>query len=101
MFFSFSTRRVARASFALGGVLTVTRLVTACCVALLSGCGEDVFTLYRDSVVAKSMRVHVATFDASDGADYNRENCEQARALFQAQPNIQTRFWCEKGTYKK
>jgi hypothetical protein len=40
----------------------------------------------------------LATFDASDG---NKENCEQAQALFQAQPGVKTKFWCEKGRFKK
>jgi hypothetical protein len=47
------------------------------------------------------MRVHVATFDSKDGDKYNRENCDQAQQLFQAQPAVKTKFWCEKGQFKK
>ena len=47
------------------------------------------------------MRLHVATFDAADGEAYNRGNCDQAKELFQAQPGVKTKFWCEKGRYRK
>ncbi|MEX8518687.1 MAG: hypothetical protein AB3X44_09255 [Leptothrix sp. (in: b-proteobacteria)] len=73
-------------------------------VTSLSGCGAsegDIFTLYRNSVLDENLRIHVATFDASDGDKYNKENCVQAQALFQAQPGIKTKFWCEKGRFKK
>ncbi len=30
----------------------------------------------------------IATFDAPEGATYNRENCEIARVLFQEQPGV-------------
>jgi len=43
----------------------------------------------------------VATFDAADGESYNKENCEEARELFQSQDGVKTKFWCEKGRYKK
>lgn len=71
-------------------------------VGCAPGDGE-VYTLYRNSVSqgGDSMRIHVGTFDSRDGHDYNMENCEQARALFQAQPGVKTRFWCEKGRYRK
>ena len=73
---------------------------------LISGCSREardgeLFTLYRSSVTDANMRLHIATFDASDGESYNRENCELARELFQAQPSVRTKFWCEKGLYKK
>lgn len=67
----------------------------------LAATGEEIYTLYRDSVVDRTMRIHVATFDATDGASYNRENCAQARDLFQSQPGVNTKFWCEPGRYKK
>jgi hypothetical protein len=47
------------------------------------------------------MRLHVATFDAKDGEKYNQENCEIARELFQKQDGVITKFWCEKGVFKK
>jgi len=63
--------------------------------------GHDTYTLYRNTVGADTTRVHVATFDAAESGDYNRQNCEQARELFQAQPAIKTRFWCEKGRFAR
>jgi hypothetical protein len=67
----------------------------------LSACSDGTHTLYRNSVTDQNMRIHVATFDATDGDAYNHENCEQAQELFQAQPGVKTKFWCEKGTFKK
>lgn len=66
----------------------------------LAGCDaqSSAFTLYRSSVTGP-MRIHVATFDAADGADYNRENCQVALGLFQAQPGVKVRYWCEKGRF--
>ena len=64
----------------------------------------NIYTLYRNSVVlpgGQTHRYHVATFDTADGHDYNMENCEQARELFMAQPGVRTRFWCEKGRFRK
>jgi hypothetical protein len=65
------------------------------------GSNSNVFTLYRNSVTNANMRIHVATFDADEKEEYNRGNCEQAQALFQAQPGVQVKFWCEKGRFRK
>lgn len=62
---------------------------------------KDTYTLYRNGVTADSLRMHIATFDAREVGDYNRGNCEQARELFQTQPGVRTRFWCEKGRYRR
>lgn len=64
---------------------------------------NSVFTLYRSSAITngESMRIHVASFDASDGEKYNSENCEVAKVLFQNQPGVTVRYWCEKGYFKK
>jgi hypothetical protein len=70
-------------------------------IALL-GCGDTVtYTLYRNSVVLENARLHVATFDAADGEQYNSKNCQAARDLFQQQPGVKTRFWCEKGRFRQ
>ena len=71
--------------------------------ALIVSCdsGGDSFTLYRNSITDENMRIHVASFNSSDGEAYNRGNCEQAQLLFQAQPDVKTKFWCEKGAFKK
>jgi hypothetical protein len=73
-------------------------------ISMLVGCdGGDSATsvLYRNSATDSNMRIHVATFDADGGEAYNRGNCEQAQSLFQTQPGVKTKFWCEKGRYRK
>ena len=79
-------------------MIGATIVLTACTVS-----DNTVFTLYRNSVTTggEEMRLHVATFDSSDGERYNRGNCEQAQILFQSQQGVKTKFWCEKGRYKK
>lgn len=78
---------------------------TAISIALLlAGCGTSdniSFTLYRNSILDENMRIHVASFDAIDGDRYNKENCDQAQELFQNQPTVKNKFWCEKGKFKK
>lgn len=69
-----------------------------------SGSPDDhVFTLYRTSPSTQgdSLRLHVATFDSADGERYNNGNCEVARGLFQGQPGVTVRYWCEKGRFRK
>jgi hypothetical protein len=70
---------------------------------LFFGCSsnDSTYTLYRNSVFDEFERIHVATFDASDGHDYNMENCQRAQILFQGQTKIMTKFWCERGKFKK
>ncbi len=68
---------------------------------LMSCSQNESYTLYRNSVVDKTMRLHVATFDAKDGEKYNQENCEIARELFQKQDGVKVKFWCEKGVFRK
>ncbi len=62
----------------------------------------EIFTLYRSSAVTggETWRVHVATFDAVGDADYNMENCDLARRLFQAQSGVTVKYWCERGRFK-
>lgn len=63
---------------------------------------EDVFTLYRNSVMNSQMRIHVATFDeVGSGTEYNRENCLIAASLFQDQPAVSVLYWCEAGRYQQ
>ena len=78
--------------------------VTLLFVASLPGCSSragstDTYTLYRSSLVSGIKRVHVGSFDAADGDEYNRENCQLAAQLFQSQGGVETKFWCEKGAY--
>lgn len=80
----------------------------ACCAAIsatTSTAATDdntvVFTLYRNSAVNGALRMHVATFDAADGKAYNMANCGQAADLFETQPGVKTRFWCEPGRFRQ
>ena len=61
---------------------------------------ETAATLYQNSVLNENMRYHIATFDTNQGEAYNWENCQIAAELFQNQPLVKTKFWCEKGNYK-
>lgn len=81
-------------------VLIASLAITAAACASTAS-DERIYTLYRSSAVNDSLRIHVATFDAAVGEIYNRDSCEYTRALYQAQPGIDTRFWCEKGVYRK
>lgn len=74
----------------------------------LLGCSPGrpgTYTLYRNTELFEGARLHVATFDAAypdeEMQDYNRENCERARSLFQDQVGVRTRFWCEKGHFRE
>lgn len=62
---------------------------------------QNVVTLYRNSAIDSEMRVHVATFDTNEGAYYNSENCQIAAQLFQGQPGVVVRYWCEPGPYRQ
>ena len=70
---------------------------------LLSACDQfdTSYTLYRDSMALEKARIHVASFDAADGAEYNAENCSIAQDLFASQPGVKVRYWCEKGRFKR
>ena len=68
---------------------------------LCISCSDGVYTLYRNSVLDKNERIHIATFDSSDGNEYNKENCELSSELLQNQDGVVTKFWCEKGKFRK
>lgn len=61
----------------------------------------DIFTLYRNSVLDPTMRIHIATFDTSEGERYNAENCNIAADLFSSQQGVTVRYWCEPGRFQK
>lgn len=68
----------------------------------LAACNQsDTYTLYRNSVLDETMRLHVATFNSKDGEKYNQGNCDIAKELFQKQDGVKIKFWCEKGAFKK
>lgn len=88
---------------------------------LTSGCGKrdiesqtdrnDIYTLYESPTSGTQHRNHVATFDATIGRENapvpNRENCEIASLLFNANLKAEAGgkrpqaagFWCEPGRY--
>jgi len=86
-----------------------TRLGRKLCVIgaaliILVACDDSkpkgiVYTLYRASPAFPDMRTHVATFDAAEDKDYNRNNCEIARDLFANQAGVTVRYWCERGRF--
>ena len=83
--------------------------IAAAVLAVLAGSAraacpgdETHYRLYRSSAAIQGAAVHVATFDSverKDGAgtvEYNRDNCEIARHLFQSQPGVTVTYWCER-----
>jgi hypothetical protein len=55
-------------------------------VALMAGCtsGDSTFKLYRNLMTDQNIRLHVATFDSTDGTAYNSEKCQATQTLFQS-----------------
>lgn len=84
-----------------------TMALAACNVS--SESNAEKFTLYRNSLLDSSARVHWATFDADESdRNYNRNNCEMAARLLNAnfaasaraegkEPTPAVGFWCEPG----
>lgn len=82
---------------------------------VVSGCvhhRDDVYTLYRTSLVDPGERVHWATFDSDNSAPYNLNNCLMASRLLNAnyqasakaegkQPDPGMGFWCEGGGFNE
>lgn len=73
---------------------------------ILAGCdggieGRDTYTLYRSGMTDPSHREHVATFDAEKGREENAKNCALAQNLFQSQPQVTTKYWCERGRFHR
>lgn len=64
-------------------------------------------TLYRNSTLDAALRIHWATFDASEpDASYNIRNCQMAARLLNANyletggsEDDGVGFWCEPGTF--
>lgn len=77
-------------------VVAAATMLTACDLS-----DSGVYTLYRSSLVPGVDRINVATFDVDElDAAGNRENCQLAASLFQAQLDVSTKFWCEAGRYR-
>lgn len=62
---------------------------------------QTTYTLYRDSMTGAAMRIHVATFDAGDGEEYNRINCGLVQEQMKRRLEVKVRYWCEKGRFKQ
>ena len=81
-------------------------LATLAVSAIQAGAAEldsdPVYTLYRSSSAhgMQDARIHVATFDAAEGLEYNRGNCLIAADLFKQQPGVIVRYWCEAGRFR-
>jgi hypothetical protein len=82
---------------------------------MLTACTREnramTYTLYRNSPVDPSMRIHWATFDAADKGSYNMNNCQMAARLLNANVTASAKaegkerdralgFWCEDGPYR-
>ena len=83
-------------------ILVAAALALPAALAEEQAC-EPVYRLYRTSAANSDVpgRIHVATFDSCEAAatpenNYNGDNCEIARSLFQRQPGVMVRYWCEK-----
>lgn len=84
-----------------GLAVRVAGLLSVLLVASCSRGNEAAYTLYRSAFAGDAVRLHIATFDADDSRDYNRQNCEIARDLFQSQPGVSVRYWCELGRFRR
>jgi hypothetical protein len=86
----------------MGKLVLATFIQLVISIQALAGDG-NIYTLYRGSAAANSSasRIHIATFDANESEEYNRENCFIAAELFMKQPGVLVRYWCEKGRYKQ
>lgn len=90
------------------------RLVMAAALTL-AGCSNesrDSATLYRNSDMGATMRVHFASFDAAEKTPYNLNNCQMAARVLNAnvaagveaegrELNERLGFWCEPGPYRE
>jgi hypothetical protein len=80
--------------------------------ASIDGYSQDSATLYRNSPLDLSIRVHWATFDTENSNDYNMNNCELAARVMNAnvdasavaagnERNPMVGFWCELGGFRE
>ena len=105
-------------------LLAMMKLSATLALVFLTSCTTEVateYTLYRTGIDIptqthdETLRIHVATFNAHQDANYNLANCEFAHELFtSSQPHfrnyrsntvaagtIKVKYWCEKGRFKK
>jgi len=64
---------------------------------------QDTYTLYRNSPMDPTFRLHIATFDSIEGYDdrmYNYENCKRAQVAFEKDPVFAgAQFFCDVGRF--
>jgi hypothetical protein len=89
---------------------TILLLLAGACTAEPNR--AEPFTLYRNSPVESSLRVQWAIFQARESdPDYNRNNCEMAARLLNAniaefrrrqgeESPLKVGFWCEPGHFR-
>ena len=85
-------------------------------ILTMTSCAEqqaDTYTLYRNSNLLETLRVHWATFDAKESdRSYNANNCAMAARLLNAnmaasaqatnrEPHRGVGFWCEPGPFRE
>jgi hypothetical protein len=89
--------------------------ITTAILLLLTACDRDrgeTYTLYRNSPLDPSLRVHFATFNSNNHGDYNSGNCMMAARLLNANSAASAKaegkpqdkeigFWCEPGDYSE
>ena len=90
--------------------------ISLCFISSYTIAADTEYTLYRTGIDLstkthdESLRIHIATFNANQDAEYNLANCEFAQQLFNAnQPHyrgsiystIRIKYWCERGSFKK
>ncbi len=83
-----------------GKIIAIACLGFAALSASAQG-NSSIYTLYRNSLMDPAMRIHIATFDAGDGREYNAENCNLTADFFAKHAGVKTRYWCEPGRYRK
>ena len=65
---------------------------------------DSVFTLYRNNHLNPFIRVHIATFDSTNGERFNSFNCQKAMSYFQKaaiERTSKAKIWCEKGYFRE
>jgi hypothetical protein len=92
----------------IGGVVVAVFLLVNCSPRPSE---SDVYTLYRNSGADiavsgySAARIHIATFDATESAAYNQQNCDIARTSFKEHFGgvvlAKVNYWCEQGRYKR
>lgn len=76
-------------------MIAMVAAVVCPATAIAASAGET-SKLYRNPP-ATGMKVHVATFDAAESGNCNRDNCATVAGLIRKQSGVTVRYWCDKG----